>query len=159
MVDLPRGLEVEEAAQRYESSPDVEYAEPDFLISPAAAPDDPDYPKLYGLNNTGQTEGTDGADIDAPAAWEITQGNPDILVAVIDTGVDINHSDLKGNIWVNEGEVPNNGKDDDNNGYVDDIDGWDFWNEDNTVYDADDATSTAPTLRGGSPRRGTTSAA
>lgn len=138
VVDLPRGLEVEEAAERYEFSPDVEYAEPDFLISPAAAPDDPDYPKLYGLNNTGQTGGTEGADIDAPAAWEITQGNPDTLVAVIDTGVDINHSDLKGNIWVNEGEVPNNGKDDDNNGYVDDVNGWDFWNEDNTVYDAGD---------------------
>ena len=134
VVDLP----VQAAAQRYEASPAVEYAEPNFLLFSARAPNDTHYPKLYGLNNTGQTGGTEGADIDAPAAWEITQGNPDTLVAVIDTGVDINHSDLKGNIWVNEGEVPNNGKDDDGNGYVDDVNGWDFWNENNTVYDAGD---------------------
>ncbi|MFA5133801.1 MAG: S8 family serine peptidase [Patescibacteria group bacterium] len=64
--------------------------------------------------------------IKAPDAWEKTQGNKDIVVAVIDTGVDLNHPDLINNIWINAGEIPNNGADDDNNGYIDDVHGWNF---------------------------------
>jgi subtilisin family serine protease len=66
------------------------------------------------------------ADIRAPEAWKLRNSAKDIIVAVIDSGVDIKHPDLKDNIWVNKGEIPGNGLDDDNNGYIDDINGWNF---------------------------------
>ena len=142
VVKLPRGLQVAEAVERYEASPEIEYAEPDFLLSVDQAtnptPNDADYPKLYNLNNTGQTGGAADADVDAPEAWGSTTGSPDAVVAVIDTGVDIGHADLKNNVWTNPDEVPANNLDDDGNGYVDDVHGWDFRNEDNSVFDADE---------------------
>lgn len=143
VIDLPRELPVEAAIRRYERSPDVEYAEPDFVLRPSEAvmPDDTQFPELYGLNNTGQNSGTPDADIDAPEAWTNETGSSNTVVAVIDTGVDIRHEDLQGNIWTNPGEIPDNGIDDDLNGYVDDVNGWDFYNGDNTVYDPDLSTS------------------
>ncbi len=139
VVKLPRDLPVRAAIKRYEASSDVEYAEPDFILKPSQkTADDPNYPKLYGLNNTGQTSGTADADIDAPEAWEATTGDTGTVVAVIDTGVDISHPDLKNNIWTNSGETAGNGVDDDKNGYIDDANGWDFYHNDRTVYDSGD---------------------
>src|SRR5215211_4160003 len=137
LVDLPEDLGVEEAVRRYEASPDVEYAEPNFLLQPAVSPNDPYYPRLYGLNNTGQTGGTPDADIDAKEAWDTSTGNQSTVVAVIDEGIDINHPDLRNNIWTNPGEILGNNLDDDRNGYVDDIHGYDFDNDDASVYDPD----------------------
>lgn len=139
VVDLPRDLSVREAVETYEDDPDVEYAEPDFLLEPVqtTSANDPYYSRLYGLNNTGQSGGVADADIDAPEAWSTTTGSSSTVVAVIDEGVDISHPDLRGNIWRNADEIPDNGKDDDNNGYVDDVSGWDFYNGDGTVYDPD----------------------
>ncbi len=141
VVKLPKGLQVADAVKRYESSSDVD-AEPDFLLSAVQtatpSPNDTDYPKLYNLNNTGQSSGTTDADIDVPEAWGSTTGSQDATVAVIDTGVDIGHADLKNNVWTNPDEVAGNGLDDDSNGYVDDVHGWDFRNEDNVVFDADE---------------------
>ena len=139
VVDLPRDLPVEEAVEVYENAPEVEYAEPDFLLAPSqtTTANDPEYGKLYGLNNTGQNSGTVDADVDAPEAWSTSTGDPATLVAVIDEGVDINHPDLRDNIWVNADEVAGNGVDDDNNGYVDDRNGYDFANNDASVYDPD----------------------
>ncbi len=144
VVDLPKNLSVAEAVERYEASPDVEYAEPDYLLYPAAEPNDPEFPKQYNLHNTGQFDGTVDADIDAREAWGVTTGDARPVVAVIDTGVDIKHPDLKDNIWTNPGEVPGNSIDDDHNGYVDDVNGWDFHNDDNSVFDSavDDAHGT-----------------
>jgi len=89
-------------------------------------PNDPCFPLLYGLHNTGQTGGISDADIDAPEAWDIRTDANDIIVAVIDSGIDYNHPDLASNIWHNPGEIPGNGIDDDGNGYIDDIYGYDF---------------------------------
>jgi len=116
------------------TNPSIEYIEPDYIVSVAQAPSDPDYPRLYALNNTGQTGGAANADINAPEAWDITTGN-NVIVAVIDTGVDYDHDDLRANMWTNPGEIPGNGIDDDNNGYVDDVHGYDFANNSGSAMD------------------------
>ena len=140
VVDLPRDLTVSEAVRAYEDSPDVAYAEPNFRLQPAAVPNDPRYKDMWGLNNTGQTGGTADADVDAPEVWDTTTGSPDTVVAVIDEGIDVNHPDLRDNIWTNPGEIAGNKLDDDNNGYIDDVNGFDFANNDATVYDPDPIT-------------------
>jgi serine protease len=124
-VRLPENVSVEAALQAYRSSPLVRYAEPDYRVSVAshATPDDPSFPQLYGLHNTGQTGGAADADIDAPEAWHINTGSRSVLVGVIDTGVDYNHQDLAANIWTNPNEIPGDGIDNDGNGWVDDIHG------------------------------------
>jgi len=105
--------------------PDVEFIEPNYIFRIATAPNDPLFPQLWGLDNTGQTGGTSDADIDAPEAWTVTTGTGNgPLVAIVDTGVDYTHPDLAANIWTNPGEIPGNGIDDDGNGYVDDVHGW-----------------------------------
>ena len=124
-----QGEEGEDLASRalraLEHHPFVEYAEYNYLrhIDFTPVPDDERFDELWGLHNTGQTGGADDADINAPEAWEISTGSPEVIVGVIDTGIDYNHEDLADNIWINPGEIPDNGIDDDNNGYVDDIHG------------------------------------
>lgn len=115
----------------------VLYAEPNYIVTAAAIPNDPRFAELYGLDNTGQTGGTFDADIDAAEAWDIQTGT-DVVVAVIDTGLDYNHEDIVGNVWINPGEIANNGIDDDNNGFIDDVRGWDFVNNDNDPFDDND---------------------
>ena len=92
---------------------------------------DPEYPKQWNLNNTGQTNGINDADIDAPEAWTISTGGitadgDTIVVAVIDAGFDLNHEDV--HFWTNHNEIPDNGIDDDENGYIDDVNGWNVYN-------------------------------
>ncbi len=113
----------------------VAYAEPNYIVTTmATVPDDPRFPEQWALDNTGQTGGTADADIDAPEAWDLQTGT-DVVVAVIDTGLDYNHEDIVGNVWSNPDEIPNNGIDDDNNGFIDDDKGWDFVNNDNDPFD------------------------
>ncbi len=119
------------------SLPEVQYAEPNYLRYLDAAPNDPRYTEMWGLNNTGQTGGASDADIDAPEAWDTLTGSPDMVVAVLDSGADLNHEDLAGNIWTNPGEISGNGIDDDDNGYIDDINGWDFARDDNDPSDTE----------------------
>ncbi|HZV82805.1 MAG TPA: S8 family serine peptidase, partial [Geobacteraceae bacterium] len=102
-LKLKKGMSVEEAVKLYQADPDVEYAEPNFLYSIEGQPNDPRFGELWGLRNTGQTGGTAGADIKATAAWDITTGSSDVVVAIIDTGIDYTHPDLAPNIWVNAG--------------------------------------------------------
>src|SRR2546425_1649995 len=114
---------------------DVLYAEPNWIRHTEAVPNDPIFIDQWALRNTGQAGGTVGADIKAGPAWDISTGSRDVVVAVIDTGIDINHLDLQQNIWRNPGEVPGNGIDDDGNGYIDDVNGFDFLHNDASVYD------------------------
>jgi subtilisin family serine protease len=133
-----------QAIEELNRDPRVAYAEPNFILHAAdVIPNDPLFSRLWGLHNTGQnvnfTTGTPDADIDAPEAWSVSTGSPDVTVAVIDTGVDTAHPDLAPNSWVNAGEdcagCRTNGLDDDGNGYVDDWRGWDFANGDNNPTD------------------------
>lgn len=131
-----KGKTMKELLELYRRDPNVEYAEPNYIVTIEANPNDASYPLLWGLNNTGQTGGTADADIDAPEAWDYLYGSwGNVVVAVIDTGVDYNHPDLSGNMWVNTGEIPNDGIDNDGNGYIDDYRGWDFCNNDNDPFD------------------------
>ncbi|MGH9867392.1 MAG: S8 family serine peptidase [Candidatus Polarisedimenticolia bacterium] len=127
---LDGGESVEEAVARLRDDPRVAWVEPNYIVRIDTAPGDPRYPELWGLNNTGQDGGEPGADIDAERAWDITTGSRAVRVAVIDTGVDYEHPDLSANIWTNPGEVPGNGLDDDGNGFMDDVHGYDFANDD-----------------------------
>lgn len=124
-----------ETIAAYRRDPNVEFAEPNYIVHAAGIPNDPSFPLLWGLHNTGQEGGTPDADIDAPEAWDLTTGSRSVVVAVIDTGVDYTHPDLAGNLWHNPREIPNNGLDDDGNGFVDDGRGWDFFNEENDPLD------------------------
>jgi len=138
--------ETERTLRALRARPDVLYAEPNFIRHAQTAPNDPRYPQMWGLNNTGQPStsggnpGMPGNDIRAEQSWAVTTGSKNVVVGIIDEGIDINHEDLSDNIWINPGEIPNNGIDDDSNGLVDDINGWDFAHNDNTVFDYTEAT-------------------
>ncbi|MEC9093259.1 MAG: S8 family serine peptidase [Planctomycetota bacterium] len=134
-VHVPVGLTVETALTQLRKRPDVKFAELDYRVDVTGAPNDPSFGQLWGLHNTGQSGGTADADIDALEAWEITTGSSSTIVAVIDTGVDYTHQDLAGNMWVNTGEIAGNGVDDDGNGYIDDIHGYDFYDSDGDPMD------------------------
>jgi subtilisin family serine protease/fibronectin type 3 domain-containing protein len=140
LVRLPKGSNVESAINSLKRTGKVEYAEPDYILtaSDLSAPNDPYLPYLWGLKNTGQkigsSYGTPGVDVNAMPAWSTSTGNG-VVVAIIDTGLDFNHPDLAGKAWFNPGEIPGDGIDNDGNGYVDDVNGWDFWNQDGSVFD------------------------
>ena len=129
-VELEEGQSAEQAVAEYKQNPDVEYAELNYIASICATPNDTHYPIQWPLNNIGQMypesgeynhpPGTPDCDIDAPEAWDVNTGSPEIIVAVVDTGVDYNHRDLINNMWT------------DSNGYH----GYDFVN--NVNYPMDD---------------------
>jgi subtilisin family serine protease len=131
LLSVPRGQELEKI-EELERNPLVEYAEPnhivqiadtiavqshDGLLAPDVEPTDPRYPSQWNL-----------AQIEAPAAWDITTGSDRVVIAFVDSGVDLYHDELRDKIWTNPGEIPDNDFDDDGNGYVDDVHGWDFVN-------------------------------
>jgi subtilisin family serine protease len=135
VVELEPGVSVEAAVEAYSADPDVLHAQPNYEYRPAAPPNDEYFDVQWGLHNTG-TYGTADADIDAPQAWDLQTGSAEVVVAVIDTGVDYTHPDLKENMWVNPREVAGNGIDDDNNGYIDDVHGVDTYNDDGDPMDS-----------------------
>ena len=139
LLSVPKGQELEKAEELMRN-PLVEYAEPNYIVQAASSikvdypynlhaldvePNDPYYPQ-WNLDK-----------INAPTGWDITTGSSKVVIAVLSTGVDPDHDELKDKIWINSDEVPDNGIDDDGNGYVDDVHGWDFVleNWDNEPWD------------------------
>jgi len=145
IVKAPDGVDMAVLVEAYEKLDEVVYAHPDWPLELYETPDDPHYSHQWGLNNIGQPHyhvergpdcyddiliydsGMVDADIDA---LEVYENPPDktvtAVVAVIDTGIDMDNPELAGRIWTNESEIPDNGLDDDHNGYIDDVHGWDF---------------------------------
>ena len=106
-------------------------------VDPVSLPNDPLFGKQWYLHNTGQTGGPSSIDIKAVAAWQKVSSSKAITVAVVDSGVDVAHPDLKDQIWINAKEIPGNGIDDEGNGYIDDINGWNFFQGNNLPADLD----------------------
>jgi subtilisin family serine protease len=134
-VRLPEGMGVSEGIRAYLALPGVLAAEPNYTLEPAATPNDPQFVSQWGPQKIG-----------AIKAWDTTTGSSNVVVAVIDSGVDYNHPDLAANIWHNPGETgldanghdkASNGIDDDGDGYVDDVYGISFWNHDSNPMDLD----------------------
>lgn len=138
LLSVPKGQELEKA-EELRRNPLVEYAAPNCMVkiaepiaaeahssfrAPDVTPNDPYFPSQWNLTK-----------IKAPAAWDITTGSNRVVIAVVDSGVDLNHSELKDKVWKNPREIPDNDLDDDRNGYVDDVQGWDFLNWDGKPQD------------------------
>lgn len=132
---------VQEAVKQLNNNPAFEYAEPDYIVRASdlqaadTFPSDPRFDEQYGFHNTGQTGGTSDADIDAPEAWDQGTDASDVVTGVIDSGIDLDHPDLDDNLWTNSDEIPGDGIDNDGNGYVDDVHGYDFVNNDGNPND------------------------
>ena len=115
----------DEYAKRLLASGTVEYIEPNYIVSINRTPNDSRFSEQWGMHNTGQTGGSPDVDIDAPEAWELTTSSSSVVVGIVDTGISYNHPDLAANVWRNPNEIPGNGADDDGNGVVDDVYGYD----------------------------------
>jgi thermitase len=153
IVKIDRARDPVAAAREYRTLPFVSSAEPNLVRRLVQAkpkpPNDEFFIEQWALDNTGQehhvtnpppetAQGTADADIDAPEAWGVQTGSPDTVIAVIDSGLDVTHPDLAGSLWTNPGEIPGNRIDDDTNGYVDDVHGWDFGDGDATLLEPDE---------------------
>jgi subtilisin family serine protease len=153
------GVNKEQQAEDLQARMDVlkqsgffQYVEPNFIRRISKDAEDPAYVdgRLWGLKNTGESGGVENADIDADLAWDITTGSKDVLVAVIDTGIRYTHQELVANMWVNSGEIPGNGLDDDFNGWVDDIYGINAVNDTGDPLDVEDHGTAVASIIGAS---------
>ncbi len=135
-VKLPKGKSVEQAIADFTGSAVVEAVQPNYYYHLLATPNDPSYGSLWGM-----------AKISAPQAWDLSTGSSSVVVADIDTGIKYDHPDLAANVWTNSGEINGNGIDDDNNGFVDDFYGYDFFfNDPNPLDENGHGTHTAGTI-------------
>ncbi|HUR28127.1 MAG TPA: S8 family serine peptidase, partial [Planctomycetota bacterium] len=125
-VQLPADLDVLDVLARLRADPRVEAAELSAIGAYDNVPNDALFAQQWHLRNTGQSGGTPGADIGAVSAWDFATGDPSVVIAIVDSGTQVNHPDLSSNIWGNAGEIAGNGLDDDGNGFTDDVNGWNF---------------------------------
>ncbi|MBD2149020.1 S8 family serine peptidase [Pseudanabaena sp. FACHB-1277] len=135
IVNFAAGSDIQAAKNAFGQLGNFDAVEFNYTLNLNWTPNDSQFSQLWGLNNISQTGGTTDADIDAVEAWDIQKGNRSVVVAVIDTGVDYTHQDLAANMWKNPGEIVGNGLDDDGNGFIDDIYGYDFINKDSNPMD------------------------
>jgi subtilisin family serine protease len=138
LISLPKEVSPEQAISRASTDNRVEYVEPNHPVYAAdTVPNDPFFQFMWQLHNKPLNEyvGKQGADIGALSAWDITTGSGDVVVAILDTGVELTHPDLAANVWINPREVANNGLDDDRNGLVDDVNGWNFLRDNNELFE------------------------
>jgi thermitase len=142
IIQFPEGTNLKHVIDEYYKTGEIEYAEPDYPgtlgAAPGVTPDDYYYYLQWALKNDGTfplAPSVTGADMDMENAWDIEQGDSNIIVGIIDTGVKLDHPELEGRIWQNYDEIPDNAIDDDTNGFVDDVRGWDFANSDNDPVD------------------------
>ncbi len=155
-VKVPKLVSPLQLANQLADIAPATWATPNFLqqIMLAYQPSDPLYPQQWHLNNNEggleayletissmwysidiEMDSPADADVDAPETWDLEQGNTEIVIGIIDTGVDLLHEDLVDNLFINEAEIPDNGIDDDGNGFIDDVHGWDFYENDNEPND------------------------
>ena len=134
LVTLPLGVDAADGVSVLGSRPGIKYAEQDWIGEWSRTPNDPDYNRMWGMQNFGQTvNGVSGifdADIDADQGWNSSIGSSGVIVAIIDSGMDYNHPDLAANIWRNPGEIAGDGIDNDGNTLIDDVNGYDFGSDD-----------------------------
>lgn len=142
ILTFPEGTDIQQVINEYYKTNEIEYAEPDYIGSVAGTrsttPDDQFYTRQWSLKNDGSfslSPAITGADIDMENAWNIEQGDSNIIVGIIDSGTKLDHPEFAGRLWNNNNEIPNNGLDDDANGLIDDMNGWDFANNDNDPSD------------------------
>jgi subtilisin family serine protease len=135
LVSLPRRVSVPDAADQLAKLPEIDFIEPNILHYIDEVPNDELYASFDNQPAELQRWYFNGIDADrnlnAEAAWSVTAGRSNVVIAIIDTGIAIQHPDLAANIWANAGEIPDNGIDDDGDGHIDDVHGWDFYNDDN----------------------------
>lgn len=132
-LELAPGSDRDAALVALRGAEGVIFAESVWLGRYFGEPNDPLFSSQDHLRNLGQTGGAVDADVDAEHVWDITVGDPSVIIAVLDSGVDASHPDLAPNVWSNPGEIPGNGVDDDGNGFVDDAQGWNFQDGDSDV--------------------------
>ncbi|MCU0239754.1 MAG: S8 family serine peptidase, partial [Pyrinomonadaceae bacterium] len=123
-VKLPSRMSLSKGIAEYKKLAEVAEVQPNFYYHLLATPNDTQYGSLYGMPK-----------ISAPQAWDLTTGSSNVVVAIIDSGINYNHADLAANMWTNTGEIQNNNIDDDGNGFVDDFYGYDFFFNDSNPFD------------------------
>jgi subtilisin family serine protease len=138
VVKLGNNISVEEAIKRLKGQPGIRFVEPDYIVHALAVPSDPYFTSLttplWGMRGPGSSP-INNFGSNAASAWAREYlGSANVAVGVVDEGIQVLHPDLVGNIWSNSRETPGNRVDDDGNGYVDDINGWNFVNNNGTVY-------------------------
>lgn len=145
LLRIVDGTSVHDALQQLNDAAGVVYATADHVVTPRDTfPNDPSFSQQFGKHNTGQTGGTPDADIDAPEAWDLSTGSSEFVVGIVDGGTETTHPDLIGNRWQNTAEVNGqSGVDDDGNGYVDDLYGWNAYDNNGSIPSSNHGTHVA----------------